>query len=140
MFELFFTICIVLMYFLAGVNKMMNFTKTVKSFSEKILKLLKLLKLSKLSEKFSFESLPYAIYQFIIAMVILIEIIAPLIIVIATYYKKYNKPAYYACISLAIFTVLATLLYHFPPNESHYHYFMKNLTAFGSLLFLSTQF
>ena len=138
MFELFFTICIVLMYFLAGVNKMMNFTKTVKSFSEKIRN--KISNLPEFSEKFSFKSLPYPIYQFIIAMVVLIEIIAPLIIVIATYSNKYQKLAHYACISLAIFTVLATLLYHFPPNGSHYYHFMKNLTAFGSLMVLSKQF
>ena len=38
------------------------------------------------------------------------------------------------------FTVVATLIYHFPPTGGEYYAFMKNLTATGSLLLLSTLF
>jgi uncharacterized membrane protein YphA (DoxX/SURF4 family) len=52
----------------------------------------------------------------------------------------YNELAYFSSIGLALFTVLATIIYHFPPTGSEYYAFMKNLTATGSLLLLSTLF
>ena len=52
----------------------------------------------------------------------------------------YNNLAYCSSIGLAIFTALATLIYHFPPSGGQYYAFMKNLTATGSLLLLSTLF
>ena len=41
---------------------------------------------------------------------------------------------------VAIFTVLATLIYHLPTKGGQYYDFMKNVTATGSLLLLSTYF
>ena len=52
----------------------------------------------------------------------------------------YSDLAYFSSIGLAGFTVLATLIYHFPPTGGEYYAFMKNLTATGSLLLLSTVF
>jgi uncharacterized membrane protein YphA (DoxX/SURF4 family) len=52
----------------------------------------------------------------------------------------YNSLAYYSSVGLAVFTVLATLIYHFPPFGSEYYAFMKNLTATGGLMVLSTLF
>ena len=48
--------------------------------------------------------------------------------------------AYFSSVGLAGFTVLATLIYHFPPTGGEYYAFMKNLTATGSLMLLSTLF
>ena len=56
------------------------------------------------------------------------------------YTNTFSEYAYYSSIGLAIFTILATLIYHFPPNGSQYYTFMKNLTATGSLMLLSTHF
>lgn len=124
MLKLFYVILIVLMYLFSGINKARNFSKTVNGFYKKLNNL----------------NLPYICYQFIIAMVILIEIIAPSIIIVASYFDKYKQYAYYSSICLAVFTVLATLIYHSPPSGSHYYFFMKNLTAIGSLMLLSNIF
>ena len=54
--------------------------------------------------------------------------------------NMYNDLAYSSSLGLAVFTVLATLIYHFPPVGGEYYAFMKNLTATGSLMLLSTFF
>ena len=115
---------ILLMYFLAGINKILSFTETVKGFKN----------------IFFLNKLPNLFYQIAILGVIILEIIAPIIIMISVQTNMFQKYAYYSSISLAIFTILATLLYHFPPNGSQYYAFMKNLTATGSLFLLSTFF
>jgi uncharacterized membrane protein YphA (DoxX/SURF4 family) len=59
-------------------------------------------------------------------------------IMYSLYTNTYNEYAYYSSIGLALFTVLASLIYHFPSNKGQYYDFMKNLTATGSLMLLST--
>ena len=116
---------IVLMYFLAGINKMKNFSSTV----------------SGLKTVFPMKKLPMIFYKIVIVLVILIEVLSPIFILYATQTGYLSELAYYSTISLAIFTVLATLLYHFPPNKPiNYYPFMKNLTATGGLLLLSSNF
>lgn len=115
---------ILLMYFLAGVNKIKNFSGTVSSF-KKI---------------FFLKKLPNIFYKFIIFLVIILEIVAPLIILYSLQTDMYYNFAYISCIGLAGFTVLATLIYHFPPIGGEYYTFMKNLTATGSLFLLSALF
>ena len=41
---------------------------------------------------------------------------------------------------LVAFTVLATILYHWPPTGKTYYPFISNVTACGGLLLLSNQF
>lgn len=41
---------------------------------------------------------------------------------------------------LAAFTVLATVLYHWPPTGKTYYPFISNVTAIGGLLLLADQF
>ena len=115
---------ILLMYFLAGINKANNFLSTVKGFQH----------------MFFFKKLPEYFYYLTILGVILLEILAPIVILFSLYTNTYNEYAYYSSIGLAFFTVLATLIYHFPSSKSQYHAFMKNLTATGSLMLLSTFF
>ena len=115
---------ILLMYFLAGINKFQNYSNTVNSFKK----------------QFFFKNFPYAFYQIIILLVIMLEIFAPLTIIFSLQTNMYNDLAYYSGIALAIFTVLATLIYHFPPIGGEYYSFMKNLTATGSLLLLASSF
>ena len=120
----FYAFLILLMYFLAGINKANNFTSTVKGFQN----------------MFFLKKLPDYFYYLTIFGVVLLEILAPIIILFSLYTNTYSEYAYYSSVGLAFFTVLATLIYHFPSNESQYYAFMKNLTATGSLMLLSTLF
>ena len=110
------------MFIISGFNKLFNFKETVDSFTKKL--------------KFS----NTVISNFIITLVILLEIIAPLLIIYyfisgSTNCKKY---AYYSAISLCIFTILATILYH-PPKMLYKKSlgFWANLTLIGGLLLLA---
>jgi uncharacterized membrane protein YphA (DoxX/SURF4 family) len=115
---------ILLMYFLAGINKAKNFSSTVTGFKN----------------MFFMKKLPNLFYQLAIFIVIVLEILAPIIILYSLQTNTYNDLAYFSSVGLAGFTVLATIIYHFPPSGGEYYAFMKNLTATGSLLLLSTLF
>ena len=119
-----FSSMILLMYFLAGINKARNFSFVVKGFKN----------------MFFLKNLPNLFYNVAIFLVIVLEILAPIIIHYSLFTNSYEIYAYYSSIALAIFTVLATLIYHFPPKGSEYYPFMKNLTATGALFLLSMQF
>lgn len=113
---------ILLMYFLAGINKIKNFKSTAMGLKSKLFN----------------SKLPNIVYKLIILAVIILEIIAPLIILLSIQTHNYNDLAYFSSICLGLFTILATLLYH--PLHKDYYGFMKNLTATGSLFLLSTYF
>ena len=121
---LFYASLILLMYFLSGINKSMNFSETVKGFEN----------------MFFLKNMPTIFYDFAILGVVLLEILAPIVIMFSLYTNTYTDYAYYSSIGLAFFTILATLIYHFPTKGGQYYAFMKNLTATGSLMLLSTFF
>ena len=89
---------------------------------------------------FLFKNLHDTFYYLTIVGVILLEIFAPIMIMFSLYTNTYTDYAYYSSVGLAIFTILATLIYHFPAKGSQFYAFMKNLTATGSLMLLSTFF
>jgi len=120
---LIYAFMILLMYFLAGMSKIASFSSTVDGLK------------AMLGVK-----MPNVIYRIAIIVAIILEIVAPLIIMLSLQTNMYQEHAYYSSIMLAIFTVVATLIYHFPTNESQYYPFMKNITATGGLLLLSTHF
>ena len=124
MYLLIYSSMILLMYFIAGVNKFLHFNSTVSGFKK----------------MFFMKKLPGLFYQLAIALVVILEIVAPVIIMYSIQTGTMSKMACFSSIGLAIFTVLATLIYHFPPKGSNYYAFMKNLTATGGLLLLSTFF
>ena len=51
-------------------------------------------------------------------------------------YPKYNVHAKYSCYALIVFTILATLLYHFPTDPSQRINFMKNVFRLFGFIFL----
>lgn len=105
------------MYFLSGFNKIKNFQNVVDGFNNKI-------NIGKLA-------------YIAIIIAILIELIAPIIMVYSTINHKFNNYARYATFSLVLFTILATLIYHFPPYANNYYPFMSNLTAIAGLMIFS---
>ena len=117
------TIYITLLFFVSGFHKIKDFMNVVKGFMSKT-------------------SIPLSLAKIIIIGAILLEIAAPLIIALYSY--NANPKLYiYAKLSilgLIIFTILATLIYHFPPIGSNYYSFMSNLSTLGGLLLLYQHF
>lgn len=120
--DLIISILLTLMYFLSGIDKISNISTVSKGLNKKL------------------PFLTYNLAYLAIILVILLEIIAPIIIVHSTYTNTNKQWAYYSTIALIIFTILATLLYHFPPFGSTYYPFISNVTVMGGLLLLSQQY
>ena len=125
------------MFFLSGFNKINKFTKTVENFKSKIN--------LNINEN---------IYKLIIAFVVILEILAPIIIVYyyitinkdlvslptLSIYGKVRQGAIYAIYGLIIFTILASILYH-PLYINDYYKsipFWANVSLIGGLLLLLT--
>tara|TARA_B100001093_G_C26207521_1_gene750595 strand:- start:138 stop:491 length:354 start_codon:yes stop_codon:yes gene_type:complete len=77
--------------------------------------------------------LPMVFYKFTIFLVILLEILGPILIILGSLSKDYKIYAKYLCYLLAVFTIVATLLYH--PNN-----YLPNLSLTGGLLLLAANF
>jgi len=114
------SILITALFFLSGFEKIYFFAARSATLAKKI-------------------SFPLALAQLAIAAVIILEISAPVIIASYTFQPSFNKLKMYKCalISLMVFIVLATALYHdpFKGGESFYT-FMSNISTFGGLLAL----
>ena len=114
---------ITLLFFLSGFNKIKDFNQVTKGFVNKT-------------------KIPLFLAKIVISGVILLEIIAPLIITLYSY--NLNKSLYpytkLSLIGLIIFTILATLIYHFPPVGSNYYSFTSNLSTIGGLILLYLYF
>jgi uncharacterized membrane protein YphA (DoxX/SURF4 family) len=81
--------------------------------------------------------LPLILSKLIIIGVILLEIIAPFIISLSALTNSIKKIyTQIAILSLIVFTILATLIYHFPPYGGNYYSFMSNLSTIGGLMLL----
>ena len=123
MLNLFYpAILITLLFFLSGIEKIFNFAKTTIAFSKKI-------------------NIPLNLAKLVISCVILLEIMAPVIITGYTFTGfNYLLPLFkIAVVSLILFTIAATLMYHNPfVNGKNYHTFIMHLCIIGGLLSLFT--
>ena len=111
---------ITLMFFLSGIEKIYTFSKTTTDFSNKI-------------------NISLTLSKLIISGVILLEIIAPLIIISYTFTGLFNLLPFFksAVISLIVFTILATVMYHNPfKSKKNYYEFITHLSIIGGLLAL----
>ena len=117
------TIYITLLFFISGFHKIKDFMNVVKGFMSKT-------------------ALPLSLAKLIISGVILLEIAAPLIIALYSYNANPKLYTYtkLSLLGLIVFTILATLLYHFPPFGTNYYSFMSNLSTLGGLLLLYQHF
>jgi uncharacterized membrane protein YphA (DoxX/SURF4 family) len=116
------TILLTIMFIISGINKIYTFDETVNSLEQKLE-----------------YNINLDFFKFVIFIVILLEIIAPIIIINYAFTGKYKKEAYYSVIALIIFTILATLIYHFP-NFTNYKKslgFWANMSLLGGLLLLA---
>lgn len=108
------------MFFTSGIDKVLHFPKVVAG----------------LEKRFPID-LPYTMHQLMIIIVILIELMAPIIILLTILKPKYKQYGVFACYSLIMFTILATLLYHFPPKGIQWYPFTSNITTIGGLFALA---
>lgn len=124
LFTLFNAVLILLLYVLSGVGKIKNFNSTVDGFSQKPV----------------FKHMPLIINQLIMIGVIILLLVGSALIIYSIATNKLRLVSRLTCIALAIFTVFATLLYHWPPVGADYYHVLKNTTAVGALLLLSQHF
>jgi uncharacterized membrane protein YphA (DoxX/SURF4 family) len=117
------TIYITLLFFVSGFEKIKDFMKVVKGFMNKT-------------------ALPLPLAKIIIIGAIILEIAAPFIIALYSYNANPKLYTYtkLSILGLIVFTILATLIYHFPPVGSNYYSFMSNLSTLGGLLLLYQHF
>jgi uncharacterized membrane protein YphA (DoxX/SURF4 family) len=111
---------LLLIFFIGGINKITNIKSTAKGLKNKI----------KIN-------LPDILYQFIIILVIIFEILAPIIIFQYFITDQGKILAYYSTILLILFTIIATMLYH--PPQKQFNIFMKNLSIIGGLLLIKNK-
>lgn len=123
--EIISAILILFIFVLAGINKINSFQGTVKSLITKVPKI--------------FKKLPMSLFQLAIVIVILIEIIAPILIVYSytgdetdTKLRINNCSIY----TLILFLIFATLLYHLPNNKENLMRALLNVSIIGGLILL----
>ena len=112
-------------FIVAGINKINGFDKTVAGFKSMMPKNIK--------------SLPLILFQLVILMVIVIEIVAPIVLVYMDVDESRTLPQEahnWSIWILVAFTTLATILYHNPMDKSQMTNFLKNLAIIGGLLLL----
>jgi len=117
------SIFITLLFFLSGFNKIKEFVSTSKGLSKRT-------------------NFSLAIAKIVIVGVIILEIFAPFIISVYAYTHNPFLRGYatLSVIGLIIFTILATVLYHFPPQGQNLYSCMSNLSTIGGLMLLYKYF
>jgi len=120
---LIYSFLILLIFILSGFSKIINIVETANGLYDKV----------KLN-------LPFNIYIIAIVIVIVLEILGPLLILYSSATNNLKKIAYYACIILTIFTIMATMIYHMPPTGNNKYSVLKNISIIGALLLLAEKF
>ena len=115
---------IVFMFFTSGFGKLKGIGGTAIGFQKKM-------------ESFGLDYLNMDMYKLIILSAAVWQIIASVGIVYASIDDRYRVIGMWSALSLVIFTILATLVYHSPPYGSQYYPFISNLTTCGGLLLIA---
>ena len=114
------------MFFVSGFDKLFHFGKVVDGLNARL-----------------GNRMPMMVYQTLIVCAIVIEIVCPAIIFYSSIMRseRNDKLAMYSSVGLIMFTVVATLFYHFPPTTSAKYYpFMSNLSLIGGLSLMAVVF
>ena len=125
------------MFVLSGIDKLKNLTKVSQGLKKRVVNGLQGLGVPLIN-------LPSWFYKLSILGAALLQLVGSIIIILSTtnllnkYMSVKNKKLLgnALCIAIVIFTILATLLYHFPPKGSHYYAFISNVTTVGGFLLL----
>jgi uncharacterized membrane protein YphA (DoxX/SURF4 family) len=117
------TVLIILMFLLAGIKKATSISSTANYLKSKI----------------NF-NIPFSFYQLAIILVFILQISSSIMLLYSAYTGKYSNYATYSAIGLIGFTILATLIFHYPPVGQDYYSFMSNLSTIGGLLMLVLYF
>ena len=115
-----------LMFFVSGVDKLFHFDKVVGGLGKRMGGLA-----------------PLGVYKPLIVAAILIELLCPPMILYSALRRNAwnDRVGFYCSITLIVFTVMATLFYHFPPTTSAKYYpFMSNLSLVGGLGLMAAVF
>ena len=116
---------IVYMFFASGFHKLMSITETSIGLQKRMV-------------NFGIEFINIDAYKLIIVLAAIWEIVAPIVLVYSGMnITKNKKEGIISSLSLVVYTVLATLIYHFPPVGTHYYPFISNVTTIGCLLYTS---
>jgi uncharacterized membrane protein YphA (DoxX/SURF4 family) len=110
------------MYLYSGVNKAFTFEGTRNA----------------IKSKFPIK-LPDFIYTLALIGVILLLTVGSSIVGYSVFTNKLVKISSYITIALILFTIMATLMFHFPSEKEKYH-FMKNMSIIGGFLILLSSF
>lgn len=116
----FASILITLLFFISGFEKIYLFTQSTGKFAKKM-------------------GISLTLAQFIICCVIILELVAPTLIAAFLYTGLRSLVPFYklSVIALALFTILATMIYHNPfKGKEKYYAFMSNLSTLGGLMAL----
>lgn len=114
------------MFFVSGLDKLFNYSKVVNGLSSRL-----------------GDMLPFTVYKLLIVGAIIVELVCPIVIFYGSLIrnKKNDILAMYASLLLILFTVMATLFYHFPPTSSAKYYpFMSNMSLVGGLSLMTMVF
>ena len=116
------SILLLAMFFVSGITKIATFNETVASIQKRFTIIT--------HEK---------LHQMITILVVLLEIIAPILIINYFINKTAKDYAYYSTLALAIFTIIATFIYHYPDFSSYKRSiaFWANISLLGGLLLLA---
>ena len=107
-----------LMFLYAGIGKINNVNPLAKGLSSKI----------------NVNLLPLIFFKIVIVLVIILEIVAPLGLLIGTTFNNLHYLKTYSAIALIIFTILASVLYHPITDSNQIGQFLANLAVIGGLL------
>lgn len=121
LFLFFSSFCILLLYFLSGVGKIMDIKGTVNYLHSKL------------------KLLPISVCFLAIIMAIILQILGSLFILYSVYANKYKQYAYYIVALFIMFNIFVTIIFHYPPVGENYYDFLKNLSITGGFLLLLDQ-
>jgi len=113
-----FIICL-LMFSLSGIDKILKFENASSRLNKN---------LPILSKKMS---------DIFIICAIIIQLIAPLVILYSIITYKAKTIGMIASILLALFTLAATLIFYMPATGAKYYAFLGNTTTFGCMLLIT---
>ena len=119
--DMIYPVLITVMFLISGIRKFMEFSSTVNGFVIKT-------------------GATQTVAQILILAAAVLQVASAAIIMYKAYKGEKDDIARKACYALALFTVAATGVYHFPPTGKTFYPFISNVTTVGALLLLADKY